>query len=96
MSDSVEPNSLILGRLSWEALPIHEPILLATFAGVALGGVAVLGLLTYFRLWAPLWKDWITTVDHKRIGIMYIILAIVMLLRGFADALMMRDRKSVV
>ncbi|MEW6598721.1 MAG: cytochrome o ubiquinol oxidase subunit I [Pseudomonadota bacterium] len=95
MSDSVEPNSLILGRLSWEALPIHEPILLATFAGVALGGVAVLGLLTYFRLWAPLWKDWITTVDHKRIGIMYIILAIVMLLRGFADALMMRGQQAI-
>ena len=95
MSDSVEPNSLILGRLSWEALPIHEPILLATFAGVALGGVALLGLLTYFRLWAPLWKDWITTVDHKRIGIMYIILAIVMLLRGFADALMMRGQQAI-
>jgi cytochrome o ubiquinol oxidase subunit 1 len=95
MSDSVEPTSPILGRLSWDALPLHEPILLATFAGVALGGVAVLGLLTYFRLWGPLWKDWITTVDHKRIGIMYIILAIVMLLRGFADALMMRGQQAI-
>lgn len=95
MSDSVEPTSLLLGRLSWDALPLHEPILLATFAGVALGGVAVLGLLTYFRLWTPLWKDWITTVDHKRIGVMYIVLAVVMLLRGFADALMMRGQQAI-
>ena len=46
--------------------------------------------MTKFRLWGWLWREWLTTVDHKKIGIMYIILGIVMLLRGFADALMMR------
>ncbi|MGY4828881.1 cytochrome o ubiquinol oxidase subunit I [Sphaerotilaceae bacterium SBD11-9] len=92
MSD--QPN-LLLGRLSWEAIPLHEPILLATFAGVVLGGIAVLGGLTYFRLWGTLWRDWITSIDHKKIGIMYMVLGIVMLLRGFADALMMRLQQAV-
>ena len=47
-------------------------------------------LLTYFKLWGYLWNEWFTSIDHKKIGIMYIIFAIIMLLRGFADALMMR------
>jgi cytochrome o ubiquinol oxidase subunit 1 len=86
---------LIFGRLSWEAIPLHEPILIFTFLGVAVGGVAVLALLTKFRLWGPLWRDWITSIDHKKIGIMYMILGLVMLLRGFADALMMRAQQAV-
>lgn len=92
------PNDLnhpILGRLSWEAIPYHEPILLATFAMVALGGLALLAVLTRFRLWGPLWRDWVCSIDHKKIGIMYIALGIVMLLRGFADALMMRAHQAV-
>ena len=86
---------LIFGRLSWEAIPLHEPILIFTFLGVAVGGVAVLALLTKFRLWGPLWRDWITSIDHKKIGIMYMILGLVMLLRGFADALMMRAQQAI-
>jgi len=89
---SVSP---IFGRLSLESLPLHEPIVVATFAGVAFGGAVVLGLLTYFKLWRYLWTEWFTTVDHKRIGIMYIILGLVMLLRGFADALMMRLQQAM-
>ena len=81
---------LVFGRLTWDAIPLHEPILLVTFVVVALGGVAMVAALTYFRLWGPLWRDWITSIDHKKIGIMYIILGLVMLLRGFADAIMMR------
>src|SRR5512139_3823459 len=92
---STDLNSLILGRLSWEAVPYHEPILVATFAMVALGGLAALALLTKFRLWGPLWRDWICSIDHKKIGIMYIALGIVMLLRGFADALMMRAQQAM-
>jgi cytochrome o ubiquinol oxidase subunit I len=76
-------------------VPLHEPILLITFAMVGLGGVAVLGALTYFRLWGTLWRDWFTSVDHKKIGIMYIVLALIMLLRGFADALMMRAQQAM-
>ncbi|WP_267394764.1 MULTISPECIES: cytochrome o ubiquinol oxidase subunit I [unclassified Sphingomonas] len=85
----------IFGRMTLESFPIHEPILIATFAGVAVGGVALLGLLTYFRVWGYLWKEWFTSVDHKRIGAMYMVLGIVMLLRGFADALMMRAQQSM-
>lgn len=82
--------TFLFGRLTWDAIPLHEPILVVTFAAVALGGIALLGALTYFRLWGWLWRDWFTTVDHKRIGIMYMILGLIMLLRGFADAIMMR------
>ncbi|MEW6707207.1 MAG: cytochrome o ubiquinol oxidase subunit I [Pseudomonadota bacterium] len=87
--------NLILGRLSWEAIPYHEPILVGTFAAVALGGLMVLALLTKLRLWTPLWRDWICSIDHKKIGIMYIVLGIVMLLRGFADAALMRAQQAV-
>jgi cytochrome o ubiquinol oxidase subunit I len=86
---------LFLGRLSWEAIPYHEPILLATFAMVGLGGLAALVALTWFKLWGPLWCDWVCSIDHKKIGIMYIVLGIVMLLRGFADALMMRAQQAM-
>src|SRR6195952_809368 len=87
--------SPIFGRLTLESFPLHEPILLVTFIGVMLGGVVVVGALTYFKLWAYLWKEWFTSVDHKKIGIMYIVLALVMLLRGFADALMMRAQQAI-
>ena len=87
--------SPLLGKLSWAAIPLHEPILIATFAGVVLGGLVVLGLLTRFKLWGPLWRDWITSIDHKKIGIMYMVLGLVMLLRGFADAIMMRLHQAM-
>ena len=46
----------------------------------------ILALITYYRKWTYLWQEWLTSLDHKKIGIMYIILALVMLLRGFSDA----------
>jgi cytochrome o ubiquinol oxidase subunit I len=85
---------LIFGRLSWEAIPFHEPILLGTFIMVVLGGIAILGAITKYKLWGPLWRDWITSIDHKKIGIMYMVLGLVMLLRGFSDALMMRTHQA--
>ncbi len=87
--------SPILGRFTLESLPLHEPIVVATFCGVALGGIALLSALTYFKLWGYLWKEWFTSVDHKKIGIMYMILGIVMLLRGFSDAIMMRAQQAM-
>ena len=95
MFSNLDLQKLIFGRLSLEAIPYHDPILLATFLVVAIGGTALIGALTYYRLWGYLWKEWFTTVDHKKIGIMYIILAIVMLLRGFADAIMMRAQQAI-
>ncbi len=85
----------IFGRLTLDSIPYHEPILVVTFIGVAIGGIAVLGLLTYFRLWGYLWKEWFTSIDHKKIGIMYIVLALIMLLRGFSDALLMRLQQAI-
>ena len=85
---------LIFGRLTLDAFPIHEPILVATFLVVAVIGLAVVGAITYFRLWGYLWREWFTSIDHKRIGIMYMVLGIIMLLRGFADALMMRAQQA--
>lgn len=92
---TADSTSLLFGKLTLEAIPYHEPILVVTFIAVALGGLAVLGALTYFRLWGYLWNEWFTSIDHKKIGIMYIIFAIIMLLRGFADALMMRFQQAI-
>ena len=94
MLDNLDLTKLLFGRLTWAAIPLHEPILLATFLMIGLGGAAVLGAVTYFRLWGPLWRDWFTSIDHKRIGIMYIVLGLVMLVRGFTDALMMRAQQA--
>ena len=95
MSPDTPPLDPIFGRLTLDAIPYHEPILLGTFAVVALLGLVAAGAVTYFRLWGYLWREWITTIDHKRIGIMYIVLGIVMLLRGYADAFMMRLQQAM-
>ncbi|AKH69329.1 cytochrome o ubiquinol oxidase, subunit I [Spongiibacter sp. IMCC21906] len=95
MSDKFELSKLIFGRLSLDAIPFHDPIIIATFAMVALGGGALLAALTYYKVWGYLWREWITSIDHKRIGVMYMILGIVMLLRGFADAIMMRIHQAM-
>jgi cytochrome o ubiquinol oxidase subunit I len=85
----------MFGKLDLSAIPFHEPIIMGTLVVVMLGGAALLGAITYYRKWTYLWKEWLTSVDHKRIGVMYIILALVMLLRGFADALMMRAQQAI-
>ena len=79
----------MFGNLTLSALP-HEPIVVgaAFFMGVV--ALSVIGALFYFKKWKWLWTEWLTSVDHKKIGVMYIILAFVMLLRGFSDAAMMR------
>src|SRR5262252_7388449 len=85
----------MLGKLTWAALPLDQPIPLV--AGCVAFGI-VGGLVVYVLLkgWGPyLWREWITSVDHKRIGVMYIFLAMVMLLRGFSDAIMMRSQQAL-
>ena len=95
MSSPDSLQQLLLGRLSLESIPYHEPILVGTFAVVALGATVVLAAMTYFRLWGPLWRDWVTSIDHKRIGVMYVVLGLVMFLRGFGDAIMMRAQQAL-
>ena len=95
MSDSYTLAKIIFGRLTWESFPIHEPILIGTFIMVLIGGVGVVGAITKYKLWGYLWTEWFTTVDHKRIGIMYMILGLIMFLRGFADAIMMRLQQAM-
>ncbi|WP_182418604.1 cytochrome o ubiquinol oxidase subunit I [Bartonella sp. HY038] len=92
-------SSFLFGRLtdpSAEAFHAitHEPIVLYTVIAIVVLGAAVLAAITLLGWWGILWRNWITTVDHKRIGIMYIVLAIVMLVRGFADAVMMRTHQA--
>jgi len=85
----------MLGKLTWAAIPFDQPIPLIA---AALVGVVIIGVLAWVALkgWLPyLWREWITSVDHKRIGIMYILLAMVMLLRGFTDAIMMRSQQAL-
>jgi len=95
MTDTFDLTKFIFGRLTWDSLPYHDPIILATFVGVALGGLALMAALTYFKVWGTLWRDWLTSIDHKKIGIMYCVLGLVMLLRGFTDALMMRAQQAM-
>jgi cytochrome o ubiquinol oxidase subunit 1 len=85
----------MFGKLTWAAIPFDQPIPL--LAGcVAFGIVGAIAVYVVLKGWAPyLWREWITSVDHKHIGVMYVILAMVMLLRGFTDAIMMRSQQAL-
>ncbi|MGY0637831.1 MAG: cytochrome o ubiquinol oxidase subunit I [Paraglaciecola chathamensis] len=85
----------LLGNLTLDAVPYHEPIIMVTLAVIGVIGLAIIGLITKYQKWGVLWHNWLTSVDHKRLGIMYIILALVMLIRGFSDAIMMRTQLAM-
>ena len=85
----------MLGKLDWSAIPFDQPVPLAAAGLVALMMLGVAGWVTRRGWWTALWRDWITSVDHKKIGVMYVLLALVMLVRGFVDALMMRSQLAV-
>ncbi|UZW62205.1 cbb3-type cytochrome c oxidase subunit I [Lysobacter enzymogenes] len=85
----------MLGRLNYDALPFYSPIALGGAAVTVLGALAVIALLTWLKRWGWLWREWLTSADHKKIGIMYVVLALVMLLRGFADGIMMRFHQAM-
>ncbi|RFC62622.1 cytochrome o ubiquinol oxidase subunit I [Fulvimarina endophytica] len=95
MLANLDLSRFLFGRLTLDAIPYYDPILVVTFIVVAIGGIGLLSAITYYRWWGYLWHEWFTTVDHKKIGIMYMILAIVMLLRGFADAILMRTQQAI-
>jgi cytochrome o ubiquinol oxidase subunit 1 len=85
----------VFGKLTWQAIPFDQPIPLASSAVVIVMLCAVLVWIAV-KGYAPyLWREWITSVDHKRIGVMYCVLALVMLLRGFIDAIMMRSQQAL-
>jgi cytochrome o ubiquinol oxidase subunit 1 len=86
---------LLFGNLTLSAIPYHNHIIMGAGLFMALIAIMITGSLFYFKKWSYLWKEWLTSVDHKKIGIMYIILAFVMLLRGFADAIMMRIQQAI-
>ncbi|HJU15203.1 MAG TPA: cytochrome o ubiquinol oxidase subunit I [Stellaceae bacterium] len=85
----------MLGRLSWAAIPFNEPLPLLSAAAVAIIALGVLGIVTVKGWWPYLWREWLTSVDHKRIGVLYMCLGLIMLLRGFADAIMMRSQQAI-
>lgn len=84
----------MFGRLSLDYLP-QEPATIGAAIGMPLALIAIAAALTYFKKWKWLWREWITATDAKKIGVMYIVVAIVMLLRGVADALMLRMHTAV-
>jgi len=86
---------LFLGRLTLQALPLYSPVAMGGAAATVVVGILLLLGITYFRKWSYLWNEWITSIDHKKIGIMYLILAGVMLLRGFSDVILMRSQQAV-
>ena len=85
----------MFGKLTLDSIPYHEPILVWTFVVCAVLCAGVFGAVTYYRKWGYLWTEWLTSVDHKRIGVMYIFAALIMLLRGFSDAFMMRTQQAM-
>jgi cytochrome aa3-600 menaquinol oxidase subunit I len=72
------------------AIPHPSPAIYAAMVAIGLTVIGIIAGLTYFKKWGYLWREWLTTVDHKRIGIMYLISALIMLFRGGVDAIMMR------
>jgi cytochrome o ubiquinol oxidase subunit 1 len=85
----------MLGRLSWAAIPFDVPVVMIAAGSVGFVIFGVLALVTVKGWWPYLWREWITSVDHKRIGVMYIILALLMLVRGFSDAMLMRSQLAL-
>jgi cytochrome o ubiquinol oxidase subunit 1 len=83
----------MFGRLTLDAFP-HEMITIGAAISLVVGGLVVAGLLFYFKRWNWLWRNWMTSLDPKKIGVMYIIVATLMLLRGLFDALMMRAQQA--
>ena len=85
----------MFGKLTWAAIPFDQPIPFVTSLVVVFGAIGIVAFV-FFQGWFPyVWREWITSVDHKRIGVMYTLMAMVMLLRGFSDALLMRSQQAL-
>lgn len=84
----------MFGRLTLDAFK-HDPVVMGGVVMMILGSIVAIGLLTYFKKWKWLWKEWLTSTDPKKIGVMYIAVAFLMLLRGASDAAMMRAQQAL-
>jgi cytochrome o ubiquinol oxidase subunit I len=85
----------MFGTLTWAAIPFDVPVVMFAAGSVGFVIFCVVALVTVKGWWPYLWREWITSVDHKRIGVMYIFLALLMLVRGFADAMLMRSQLAL-
>ena len=85
----------LFGKLGWNAIPFDQPIAMLASGLMIFAVVLILAWITLRGHWPYLWREWLTSVDHKRVGVMYCVLALVMLLRGFTDAIMMRSQQAV-
>lgn len=87
--------TLFLGNLTIEAIPYHVPIIMVAVSFMILITIGVLALITVLKKWRYIMFEWVASVDHKKIGIMYLILSFVMMLRGLSDAILMRSQQAV-
>ena len=85
----------MFGKLTLSAIPYDNMITFSAVIGAVFLGLVIMGLITYYGKWTYLYQEWLTSLDHKKIGVMYIALALVMLLRGFSDAILMRSQQAV-
>jgi len=85
----------LFGELGYNALPFYSAIATVAASVVVLGAVAVVVFITWLKGWKSLWTDWLTSVDHKRIGIMYVVVSLVMLARAVVEAMVMRSQQAV-
>lgn len=86
---------LLFGKLTLEAIPYHNPIIMGAVAFMGVVSLLITAPLFYYKKWTWFWKEWLTSVDHKKIGVMYIVLSLVMMFRGLIDALMMRLQQAI-
>src|SRR5258708_292790 len=84
----------MFGNLTLEAFK-HDPIQTGAVIGMVVGAVVVCGLLTYFKQWKYLWHEWLCSLDPKRIGVMYTVVALIMLIKGISDAILMRTQQAL-
>lgn len=85
----------MFGRLTWDSIALHDPFLAMATIGMPLGIIALIVVVAYFKKWGYIWREWLTSVDHKKIGVMYIGLGLVMMIRGIVDAIMMRSQQAL-
>jgi hypothetical protein len=87
------PWSPLFGRLTLAAIPYNNPIIIFAFAFSAVAALLIVAPVLYYKKIPYLFREWLTTVDHKKIGVMYIILGLVMMFRGFVDGMMIRTQQ---